>query len=350
MAGVFNVLYRLKLRSVENPLEDYLTEIFAYCLQTSPELWHALLQEFNLPVEELISIDTQTKFTALKGHESDSKPDMVAYTESNSIFFENKIDAKEGYEQLKRYAEHLNKSPKERKYLVYITRDHDPKDLNEIFKSCSANIQFISIRWYQIFNLIKPFQSSETVLELILFMKQIKIAMSNQFTPNDIIALSNYFQVQEMMEEILSGDVERKFREFGFSNRELKIDKGHMKNHHRVLIKNDFDSGIWVGLGFWLSSKSDNAYPEIRIKIECSPSSVKRNQADECFLKISNQFAKWSSYNTDNPAGWSGVDCKVGIQQFLAEDNHVNAIQSYLLAGIEELLQIKSKFPELFGN
>ena len=82
---------------------------------------------------------------------------MAIFLEEKSIFFENKVNSKEGYKQLKRYAEHLDKLETDKKCLVYITKNHESKTKSKIFEKCKTNIEFVHIRWYQIFNFLKKY-------------------------------------------------------------------------------------------------------------------------------------------------------------------------------------------------
>lgn len=110
MTGIFKVLFNLKLNSNSQPLEDYLTEIFSYCLKNDQNIVNVFLKHFSIHSHEIeeYSISTQYKIKSLENHETDSRPDMVVFSSDLTLFFENKINALEGKKQLSRYAEHLD--------------------------------------------------------------------------------------------------------------------------------------------------------------------------------------------------------------------------------------------------
>ena len=212
MPGIFNTLFQLRLKHAKDPLEDYLTEIFAYCLKSNEPLLKEFLNKFiyNQSYKKS-SVLTQQSFVAINSHPSDSKPDMIIQLDDAAIYLENKVASYEGNIQLQRYAEHLDAEIKKDKVLVYITRDHDPKDQNIIFQNCHNPIQFVQIRWYQIFDCLSKYKDLPIVLELLTFMKLKKLSMSNQFTPSDLITLSNFSQVQTMLDETMYGKTSSKF-------------------------------------------------------------------------------------------------------------------------------------------
>ncbi|MFP3340266.1 PD-(D/E)XK nuclease family protein, partial [Micrococcus sp. SIMBA_131] len=79
--------------------------------------------------------------------------------EKKAIFFENKINSKEGFKQLKRYAEHVDQITDEEKTLVYLTKHYDLKNPEKIFTDCINDIEFIQIRWHKIYRFFKKYKS-----------------------------------------------------------------------------------------------------------------------------------------------------------------------------------------------
>lgn len=62
------------------------------------------------------------------------------------IFVESKLGSAEGADQLWRYADHLrNAEGAERKTLVYVTRDYDPKEEAEVLRSVEG-VGFVQSR------------------------------------------------------------------------------------------------------------------------------------------------------------------------------------------------------------
>jgi hypothetical protein len=125
-------------------VEDLFTEAVARLFERRPELCLSWLDDLNLttPVspedQRYIRVMTQKSFVALDEHGRVSRPDLIvevyrAVEEAESeastaiVMVESKFSSWEGQDQLKRYAEHLDKMTGMRKTLVYITRAYDPK-------------------------------------------------------------------------------------------------------------------------------------------------------------------------------------------------------------------------------
>ena len=76
---------------------------------------------------------------------------------------ESKIGSGEGQEQLRRYAEHLDKlTGVDGKALLYITRDYDPKDLGEILTGLDDNTRFKQLRWHDFYRFLQTVEKSRS--------------------------------------------------------------------------------------------------------------------------------------------------------------------------------------------
>jgi len=351
MAGIFKKLFRLQLNAQNNPLEDYLTEIFCHCLKENPEILQAFLQYFkiyNLKNEEFFNVfTTQYSLDSLDFHHAGSRPDMVLIYEKSSIFFENKISSLEGNEQLERYAEHLDKLETEKKCLVYITKNHEVKSEIKIFANCYSNIELVQIRWYQIFNFLKYYNANPIVLELLKFLKEIKLSMNNQFTPSDLIALSNFSNVQKLMNETMSGDVKKLFNKISGSVSQTSSIMTQLRIHDRYIYTSNQNYKVWTGLGYWMNSHNEREYPDLGIVIEVAPKSEKRKEIISAFKAISTNFENWESYSLDNVSAWAGVFNRKSLQSFLASQTQIVDIQQYFKHSLKELENIFAQYPVL---
>ena len=351
MAGIFKKLFKLQLNSNNDPTEDYLTEIFCHCLKENSEILKDFLEYFNiynLENEESFGVfSTQYILESLESHHSGSRPDMVLIYENSSVFFENKISSLEGYEQLKRYAEHLDRLETDKKCLVYITKNHESKTKSKIFEKCKTNIEFVHIRWYQIFNFLKKYNQNPIVLELLKFLKEIKLSMNNQFTPSDLIALSNFSNVQKLMNETMFGDVKKEFKKISGSVSQDSSIMTELRKHDRYIYTSDQNYKVWTGLGYWMNSNNEKEYPEIGIVIEVAPRSEKRKEIITAFKAISINFEYWESYSLNNDNAWSGVFIRKSLQTFLASQNQIGDIQEFFKVSLNDLKNIFNQYPVL---
>ncbi len=148
----------LKLHNGNTPLEDFFTELVAHLFRTNREILHAWLKYLDLLDKDAdfdAYISTQQTFERLSHHFSDSRPDIIIELIDGSnrdiIFIESKIGSQEGCNQLKRYAEILDKlSGFRHKHLIYITRDFEIKEIKTIFCEIpKSNVYFKQARWHE---------------------------------------------------------------------------------------------------------------------------------------------------------------------------------------------------------
>jgi len=352
MSGLFKILFNLQLHSDGDPLEDYLTEIFSYCLNQDGIIFNALLKEFNIVDVDIdnYSLTTQYELKALRHHNFNSRPDMVLNSSNTTIFFENKVDAKEGDQQLQRYAEHLDKSPSENKVLVYITRDYAPKDKKEITNNCDNEIKFIQLRWYKIFRFLRGYKENPIVFELLKFMKQNNLAMNNQFSPVDILTITNFAKVSRTMDETIFGEISDLFektvgkKRTGDSTRLTQL-----FNHDRYVYYTPYDNKLVIFLGYWMNSDSEKDYPEVGIEIEINPNAEVNSTIRDTFKDISGKYELWEGFGVNDPKKWATVYRKKSLQGFLSEEDQVGSIKDYFKEVLSELESILSEFPVLKG-
>ena len=207
MNPLFKRIYSLLRQGQIDIYEDYLTEIIAEIFEDK-EMLVKFFNEFakiTLKDPSEIQVTTQRTFLKLQGHETDSRPDLVVQfrdkEKSFIAFFENKIEAYEGENQLKRYAEHLKRYGEKDfgTFLFYITRYHDPKEEDGI----------IQIRWSMIYNWLDN-NRNQFISKVIEFMEEIQLNDTRRFSPQDIYAIQQMRRLQRMMDECLDGTVDEK--------------------------------------------------------------------------------------------------------------------------------------------
>ncbi len=347
MSDIFSTLYKLKLNNSLNPLEDYLTEIFCYCLEEYEILRSDFLETFGIysfsNEDELYFISTQHNLPSLPTHKSASRPDMVLIYKNATIFFENKVASNEGFEQLERYRDHLVNTETEYKTLVYIARDYEPKQIK--------NINFVEIRWFQVFNFLKKYKHLNPVFQMMLFMKNQKMAMNNKFTPTDLITLGNFSNVYRLMDETLTGEVTEMFKKINGSISRQDSCFTQLRRHDRYIYTAELKNQVWVGIGYWMNSQTDREYPEVGVIFEVRPTSDKRKEIINTFNIIKNlNESLWKSYSLDNPTGYAGIYKTKGLQEFLSDNSHIESIKDYLKIMISEIEQIYKDYEFLEIN
>jgi len=270
---------------------------------------------------------------------------MALISDNTTIFFENKVDAGEGYHQLQRYAEHLDKSSTKNKILVYITRDYSPKDEKDILKNCDNKIAFIQLRWYRVFRFLEGYKENPIVFELLKFMKQNNLAMNNQFSPVDILTMMNFTKVKKIMDETILGEISVLFEKSlgGKSKDSTRLTE--LDRHNRFVYYRDFNNKVFIFLGYWMNSNTEKDYPEVGVEIGISPASEVNSTIRDTFHKISDKYESWEYSRTIKK--WEIICRKKSLQGFLSDEDHVGSIKEYLKEVLIELETILSEYPVL---
>lgn len=354
LVALFSRLLNLNTGSI--PLEDFFTELVAYLFSTDKEILYSWLKNLNL-LDINIYLDayvsTQREFEPLDDHRLASRPDILIElvdTKSRSIIFvESKIGSQEGYEQLSRYAEILHGiSGFQHKFLLYITRDFDPKDQEDIFKNISqSTVQFRQLRWHQFYRFLKSQADTMLVQEIVTFMDEYRMAHNNQFSSIDVIALANFTKSLKLMEETMWGEVSQRFEKVLGAIKQKSTALTQVQWHGRYLMTASMPSGRWwCGLGFILKTSHLTDYPIVRLVLEVDPNSPRRAEIIEAMKDICEQYG-WRGYNLDSSKDWAGIVRDKSLQDFLSEEDHVVAIKRFFLQALDELEKIKDQYSKL---
>jgi hypothetical protein len=352
LSYLFQRIHSLLRKGQSSMYEDLLTEVIAEVLEDKEKLTSFMENILGVKLKKQIDnviVNTQRTFLKIEGHETDSRPDLVIqFNEADMkyiIFFENKLQASEGDNQLQRYAEHLKsyKINGFKTYLVYITRYDDPKDNSEIFiKGITA--EFIQCRWYKVYNWLIT-QRDAYIDKVIEFMEGLGLNESRRFLPHDMYAIQEMNRLQRMMDECLDGVVDDTMtklfgRPMGWSNRNVQL-----RDHWRYFKVNDQGNWLtWIGCGFYITEEE---YPLVCVTYEVSPNYENRKQVIKAMKEFIKNREDWDEYDLEDDTSWSGISCDKYLLEFLQEEDHIVAIQKFFVEKLEELHTIKEKYPTL---
>jgi PD-(D/E)XK nuclease superfamily len=343
----------LKLHNGSTPLEDFFTELVAHLFSTNQEFLYAWLKYLDLLDIDADDayISTQQTFERLSHHFSDSRPDIIIELVDGNhrdiIFIESKIGSSEGCNQLQRYAEILDKLPGFRnKFLIYITRDFEPKERETIFLEIpESNVHFKQTRWHQFYQFLKAQTDTMLVEEIIKFMQEHHMAHNNQFSSIDVIALANFTNSLKLMEQTMWGEVSQRFQHVLGSIAKRSTALTELRHHRRYIMRSNM-SKWWCGLGFALNTSNPTDYPTVILMLEVEPSSPHRAEIIKVMKDISRQ-SDWQEYNLGNSTAWAGIFLEKSLQDFLSSEDHIAAIQEFFSQSIKKMKDIKDKYPEL---
>jgi hypothetical protein len=340
--GLFNKLFYLRLRNSNNPYEDYLTEIFAECLKDNNFQNEFLSLIGIVDSEDHMVVQTQETFKKLSHHTIGSKPDVTIYGLNHTIFIEAKLSSNEGIDQLQRYAEHLE-FKEGRKLLVYLTEYYDPKDKAEIIKNCENSIEFVQIRWHQVYACLEKINSTLHT-EFKKYMEDKKMNRSHQFAPADIIALTGFSKVRSLMDNTMGDEVLKRFEECVGKPRVGKSIMENVEYHERYLISTQKANNSWMGLGYYLNPEGKD-YPNLRLVIEVDPNSPKYREIVSVFQSVSNNIENhWKGYALNEAKAWAGIYIQSSLKEHLAQEDHVQSVKYFFLNSLDEYEKIIDDF------
>lgn len=164
-------LFAYRQRENNTPFENFLTEIFAYCLQTDNKFRNIFFENcLKIKCDNDCLISTQNEY------EEYGRPDIEIENDKYCILIENKVDSSEGINQLNRYASilRLHKHDKKKKIVIFLTKIYEKKKLED------NSIQLIQIRWYEIHNLINS-TNTEVTRQLKNFLTDYGMSKSLNF-------------------------------------------------------------------------------------------------------------------------------------------------------------------------
>jgi hypothetical protein len=362
-------LLRLFPESV--PLEDLFTEAVVHFFETKPELCIAWLEEAGLiaphaeePDRRFVRVASQRTFAALNHHPTDSRPDILIEVyapiegepaedggRAEAVMIESKIGSKEGQEQLRRYAEHLDGMARfGNKMLVYVTRSYDPKDSSEVLSGLSERVGFEQLRWHDFYRFLRTVEKDALVEEVMTFMEEQGMARSYRFSTTDLVALSGVPRAFEIFDETLGGEVRTELEDFAGNKvrREVHSMNQLRYNSRYVTLASLHDWDLFCFAGYEMEDSED--YPAAIVTLEARPGAVGREASVAAMRRMSLRDG-WKNYDLEDPVGWAGVYRWMSLADLLAEEDHVAAAKRFFIESIrqlrEELTAFKKEHPDL---
>lgn len=211
--SIFSRVFSYRQRENHSPLENFLTEIFSFCIETDLKFRNDFFKLFiSNYSNQNIKISTQELY------EDFGKPDIEISFEDTCIFIESKVEASERANQLTDYASILvKKKTHSNKIIVFITKYFESKELD------FDNVQLKLVRWYDIYKLIND-NNSEITKQLKLFLKEQEMENVKNFTIQDIIAMKTIPETINKMKELLNQIKPEFLKKFGSFNKEESLD------------------------------------------------------------------------------------------------------------------------------
>jgi hypothetical protein len=334
-------------------LEDFHTEVSAHVMKSLPAETLHWLREIgatSMKACDDFIVTTQEELSALEFHASGSRPDIAIRLAKNGereiIYIESKIGSAEGYQQLTRYLDHLEKRPETRKALVFITRGYEPKEIQP-----RVGITFVQTRWshfYRTFNQITP--RPELLSELLKFMKEHNMSQSNKFTAIDLLAIRNFRDAQKLMDATMWESVHKRFVKFAGKMFWKESALTQLRKFYRYVMAAEFGPNQFeLLLGYWADQDMLTDSPWVGLSWHINPNAPARREivaAMEDYARLSG--GKWEVFDLTDEKLWGGMCAGKDLTHFLGQEDHVKAITVFfdaLLDDVEQFKKTHSKLP-----
>ena len=300
MHNLFDRLYKYKQSLKRHNKENFLTEIFAYCLENDEIFRNKFLTLINYQ-KEYFDFKVKTQFVDYDL----GRPDLHITIDSDTILLiECKVDSKQQITQLSRYNEILRKSNSTKNYLIFLTKFYE-----NFTHQNDTTIIFKDIRWYQIFELLRH---SENLIskELSNYLSAQKMDSSISFTENDKLAVSFISENIQNMNALITrfSDILKRYN----NSDKVKFDKLNdlIYNGHYGVSAGFKHGTAW--LGFFQNENNDEMQICISLII---PKKTKQSNQLVNFLELN----QWVCYGIEDDVSKECYKCS-GISFFIEEN------------------------------
>lgn len=175
------------------------------------------------------------------------------------------------------------------------------------------------------------------------------MAVRNQFTAIDSLALSNFLGARALMNETLWTDVAEEFEKtLGKVSSEKKC-MTHLRDHQLYVMYARLGGGydFQCILGYWLPNGQPAESTWVGVWLQSTPKSRIRKDVIAAFRDFARQNREWKESDLDDEKEWGSISKGAELQTFMAQPDHIKAIRDHFLALLNEVKRFKSQHPEL---
>ena len=335
--------------------EDFLTEIFVETLRRAPTLGRAALALLAGRTDlRILRARTQVTF-------GQDRPDMLIDaldTDDRAVrlLVEAKLEHHEGPDQLPRYARMLvrwcSDERVEEGHLVYLTARYDPRTQDDVFGGERPHdVTFSQCRWKDIHalsaRLLPGLQGEEATWtrELVRYLEDRKLSQPTQFTPRQLDGLSQLPELVRLLEACLDDPVWSRFKEVAGDTKATARWANQLLEHDRFLYFVHQTEWWWIGMGFLMRDTTTEGYPDCAVILETPTEHSEFRSLIEAFQGLAKEEEAWSPWQPSSD--WPGVAARRSLREFLAEEDHVQAVQNWVLARLGEVERFRTDNPSL---
>lgn len=313
---MFNQIFNLFKRNTnKTPLEDYTTELFVGTLNNDINLKHKFCKDFLGLKSNTFRINTQVYYPL--DDKQNCIVDVVIKGENELCFIENKVNSKEGFIQLERYSEVLDKYHKDgfTTKLTYCTKKSEPKEITKH--------SFVQFKWHDVSEFFKK-NSKEQITKLFIeFLNQNDMSTDMTIKGIHISTLENAANIFRVIDKNIDNVTEVFSDKFG-DLKDLRKNsqfKTQIYDHERICVmatpinKSRGESEILYGFEF-----KGNLISQIYLD--------KGNEFHDRFVQ---EIKKQSTLKCDVFDWGSVIYIDKNLGEFLNDEDSENKIEEWFL-------------------
>lgn len=333
--SVFSKVFSYRQRDNHSPLENFLTEIFSFCIEADFNFRKDFFTKIlNVTFEKTdINISTQEDYLIY------GRPDIEITYDTTAILIECKVEANERKNQLKDYASILTelKTNFSQLHVVFLTKYFEHKEIAD------NRVQLHLIRWFEVYELISE-NHNQITQQLKSFLKEQNMEKVKNFTIQDLLAMKTITETITKMDELL----EQFKPEFG------KIFGGYSKDSSRstrlpnkcyinyVTLKyKAIEYYLLIGFFWWWDN--DVEIPCLGLAIELPRKKFESSDLIDILDKELVQRKKWEFENWESISYFTIMK---PISDFITQnDDNIPSMKKYIASNLQTLVDVKMKYP-----
>lgn len=325
--SIFSRVFSYRQRENLSPLENFLTEIFAFCLESDTVFRNDVFSK-------LLSIEIDNSGFCISTQEhyaSYGRPDIEITFGNTAILFECKVESREGENQLNDYASILTNVKRKftNKHIVYLTKYFDHKELVD------KGVELIAIRWYEVYELINE-NHNDITQQLKSFLKENNMEAVKNFTIEDLVALKTIPATISKMENILEELKPRFTKEFGNYSREKKLDWVYQGYSTLTYEKKEY----YISATFWW--EDDDTIPQFGLYLVFPIKSFENTPIIELLNK---EFKNKKGWTIDDSDGSFCYAIEKPITDFITQDeDNLISMKNFVELNINTLTDLRKKY------
>lgn len=336
-ASLFTRVFTYRQRENNSPLENFLTEIFAYCLESD----NKFRSDF---FSHCLGIHTKSAYLKIETqgeYEGYGRPDIEINFADTSILFECKVEAIERENQLEDYASILKKHrPSEHsKHIVFLTKYFEYKELID------TTINLHLIRWFAVYELIDD-NHSEVTNHLKNFLKDQGMEKIKNFTIQDLLAMKTIPETMTKMDELLEQFKPECDKHFGGFSKDSSRSTCLPNSIYINYVQLNFDKSVYhllLGFFWWWGEVE---VPVIGLSLELP---VRKFENSELVKILDKELIDKYNWEFEDDGRFYFYSSFKPLTDFItADDDNIPSMRKFLQSQLNVLYETRKTYPKLF--